>query len=116
MTPKIFFIFILTFSFLFSFQIFPSLSQSITSGDPPSFEPGVRIKDGNGDIGAGTMVMYSAPHVVDWNDDGNKDLLIGIFLGGNVLLYLNEGTNNSPAFTTSSKIQADGNDLSVRFD
>lgn len=115
MTAKIIFSFILTFIVLLMLPGYSSLSQTDTFGHPPSFEPGVRLEDSSGNIGAGPMVMYSAPCVADWNEDGKKDLLIGIFLGGNILLYLNEGTNSAPIFTTSTKIQADGANLAVAF-
>jgi hypothetical protein len=50
---------------------------------------------------------------VDWNGDGKKDILVGCFYNGNVYLYLNSGTNNSPVFTTGAKLKADGSEISV---
>ena len=45
----------------------------------------------------------SFPFVVDWNDDGKKDLIVGEQSPqspntGNVRIYLNQGTNSSPQF------------------
>ena len=85
---------IIAFLAMVILPIYPAYSQVISSGDPPGFETGIRIQDSGGDIGSSLLEQYSAPCVVDWNADGNKDLLIGTFFGGNILLYLNEGTNN----------------------
>ncbi len=37
------------------------------------------------------------PHVIDYNRDGKKDLMIGTF-SGKIAYYENEGANNSPVF------------------
>jgi len=39
-----------------------------------------------------------APCVTDWNDDGKKDLLIGSMANGDVVLFLNLGTDADPLF------------------
>ena len=57
----------------------------------------------------------SVPCVVDWNEDGKKDLIVGCFHFGNVYLFLNSGSNKQPVFTTGTKIQADGADLAVSY-
>ncbi len=85
----------------------------------PSFSFSERIKANGVDLqvprdGGGTNV-YSVPCVVDWNEDGRKDLLVGCFYYGYIYLYLNSGTNNAPVFTTGSKLKADGVDLSVNY-
>jgi len=73
-------------------------------------------------FGASTQVMangaplsvgaYAAPCVLDWDADGKKDLLIGCQTG-EIYLYLNTGTDESPNFTTGSPIQAGDADLLV---
>jgi hypothetical protein len=47
---------------------------------------------------------YSCPHIVDWNEDGKKDVLCGDSLG-NVQLLINEGTQASPVFNAMVLIQ-----------
>jgi len=43
----------------------------------------------------------SNPEVQDWNEDGKKDLLIGAESGtGTIRIYLNQGTDANPVFTT----------------
>jgi hypothetical protein len=41
--------------------------------------------------------LRATPEVYDWNSDGKKDLIIGNF-DGNILIYLNTGSDNKPAF------------------
>ncbi|MCI0513458.1 VCBS repeat-containing protein [candidate division KSB1 bacterium] len=78
----------------------------------PPFNSGSRIQASGRDL----QVEFAAvPCLVDWNDDGKNDLLVGCYLNGNVYLYLNSGTNVNPSFTTRTKVQADGTDLSVGF-
>ncbi len=43
----------------------------------------------------------SNPEINDWNEDGKKDLLIGVQTGtGTIRIYLNQGTDANPVFTT----------------
>lgn len=69
------------------------------AGDPPAF--GV----------ARTLSLKvpagATPFVVDWNNDGNKDLLVGTG-AGEVLLYLNTAVEQAPAFAAGSPLQAGG--------
>ena len=41
---------------------------------------------------------YAAPLAVDWNGDGNKDLICGQFDDGRIRFYPNVGTNSAPLF------------------
>ncbi|MEE9385139.1 MAG: LamG-like jellyroll fold domain-containing protein [Nannocystaceae bacterium] len=51
----------------------------------------------------------SVPRAVDWEGDGDLDLLVGN--GGSVLLAINEGTKSAPAFANTAKVQAAGSDI-----
>jgi hypothetical protein len=54
----------------------------------------------------------SNPDIVDWDEDGNKDLILGSESGtGTVRLYINQGTNSNPVFTTFSYIYCGGNPI-----
>lgn len=52
----------------------------------------------------------SYPVIVDWNEDGKKDLVIGEFTG-TTRLYLNVGTNSAPIFDTYTLLTAGGNPI-----
>lgn len=46
---------------------------------------------------------------VDWDNDGDLDLVLGDYYGGRLYLRLNEGSAEEPSFaTTNSPIEADG--------
>ena len=47
------------------------------------------------------------PVVIDWNGDGKKDLIIGN-MEGNIVIYLNNGTDSLPAFDTPFLLLLDG--------
>ena len=50
---------------------------------------------------------------IDWDDDGDFDLLLGAN-GGRVFLRLNEGTKEKPAFAVNNiAVRAGGKDMSV---
>jgi len=59
---------------------------------------------------------YSVPSLVDWNEDGRTDLMVGEGSGafaGRVRIYYNIGTASAPVFGNPSFVQADGVDLTV---
>ena len=55
---------------------------------------------------------YSTPEVVDWNNDGKKDVLCGNS-DGNVYLLINTGTNDSPSFDSGILIMSGSSNLDV---
>jgi len=72
-------------------------------------------------LDAGRIIMASdgtfdseraAPIVDDWNEDGKKDLIVGR-MGGTIEIYLNEGTDALPVFSTLSLLQVDGTDFDI---
>ena len=67
-------------------------------------------------LSAGGSVIdidITSPCVHDWDGDGKKDLLLGLYDGGKVSLYLNSGTNSSPELDAPTFLQAGGADISV---
>ncbi len=52
---------------------------------------------------------WRVPRVVDWNNDGRLDLLVGA--GGYVWRYMNTGTASAPVFAAGVKVQAAGVDI-----
>jgi len=93
-------------SVLIFFGFFCALSASAAV---PGFEAAQFIQDGGSvlDVGYG-----SAPTVVDWDNDGRKDLVIGTqYNGGKVRLYLNTGTDEAPLFDGYVHLQSGGVDI-----
>ena len=76
------------------------------SYNPPLFMDGDRIQAGSRPLKAGDI--YSAPCVADWNGDGRKDLIVGTDRENHVYLYINEGSDDKPAFSTGTRMTADG--------
>ena len=69
-----------------------------------AMQEGVKVQaDGKViDVDIGHLV----PVVIDWNEDGRKDLLVGQFSGGKIRLYLNQGTDSAPVYKDFSYLQA----------
>lgn len=64
-------------------------------------------------VDLGLPVMAGAvPFVADWNNDGRKDLLVGM-ADGSVKLFLNSGVDAAPVFASSQDLAADGSVLNV---
>jgi len=53
------------------------------------------------------FATWLAPAMIDWNDDGKKDIIVGCS-SGLVGLYINSGTDASPAFLDEQFVEADG--------
>jgi len=78
--------------------------------DDPGAKIGVKIKNGSVDL----KLSYDVnPCVVDWNNDGLKDLLMGEFTGGYVTLFQNLGTDMNPVFNGGVKINSGGTPITV---
>ena len=56
---------------------------------------------------------HLVPSVVDWNQDGKKDLLVGQFEGGKIRLYLNQGTDSAPVFKDFRFVRAGDAEISL---
>jgi hypothetical protein len=78
----------------------------------PALEPSVLVQDGVSPL---VVQGTSVPRVVDWNNDGRKDLVIGQFTNGNIRLYLNQGTNAAPVFNGYTLIQSGGTAITTSF-
>lgn len=57
----------------------------------------------------------SVPYVVDWTNDGKKDLLVGQFTEGNVHLFSNIGTDSNPVLTSSGLIESSGSPITTTY-
>ena len=81
--------------------------RNVGTNEKPLFISRGAIKEGENDLNVGSN---AAPFVVDWNEDGKKDLLIGNG-EGNVYYYRNVGTNEKPVFLDKKMIRKSETDL-----
>jgi hypothetical protein len=87
-----------------------------SADDDPIFDGGTSLEVGPPGLKVEIDVGYRAtPTVVDWNNDGKGDLVVGA-LTGKVHVFLNEGTTGSPEFISEAFVQEDGADLVVPCD
>ena len=82
------------------------------SAAAPSLQAGVFVQDGGAPL---SVEYHAAPEVVDWDNDGRKDLVVGQFVSGRIHLFLNTGTDAAPAFSGSSFIQSSGSPIQVSY-
>ncbi len=99
--------------FILSFIVLIGFASAAAAQTTPNFDPGRYILS-NGDPMLGDNI-YSAPSVCDWNGDGSKDLLVGVFYTGSVVLFLNQGTNSDPVFGSGTLVEADGAPINVGY-
>jgi hypothetical protein len=70
------------------------------------------------DIAANRAVIdvgtNSAPHVIDWDEDGLLDLLIGSDDSQKIIVYLNSGTASEYLFTTPTEVMCNNASIAYR--
>lgn len=59
------------------------------------------------------LTHYTTPKAVDWDDDGDLDLIVGRANGGQVLFIENVGTPTRPELALRGRIEADGKPISI---
>ncbi len=80
----------------------------------PTFSPAQSIYWGSGQqINVGNNGVV--PNVGDWDMDGIKDLMVGIYQSGNIYYYHNTGTNANPVFPAREFLTAGGSVISVTY-
>ena len=88
------------------------LNAGVLQAEEPELEAGVYIYDGSQPLG---VDRHSTPTVVDWNNDGKKDLVVGQYGYGYIWLYLNQGTDRNPVFNGGSLIQSGGSPITTTY-
>jgi len=61
------------------------------------------------------VIFFSSPIANDWDNDGNKDLLIGQFFNGYISFYENIGTNFAPVFGDSHFLYSDDSIITLPY-
>ncbi|MGD8785984.1 MAG: FG-GAP-like repeat-containing protein [Phycisphaerales bacterium] len=86
---------------------------NIGTDEKPAFDEGAFLRVGqsgskqNIDVG-----NRATPTVVDWNNDGRKDLVVGA-LDGKIHIFINEGSDTDPDFLVETFAKTNGSDLVV---
>jgi len=86
---------------------------NIDTDESPAFDSGTFLQVGL--PGSKTNINVGAratPCLVDWNNDGRKDLVVGAY-DGRIHIFINEGTDTKPDFIVETFAQASGSDLAV---
>ncbi len=86
---------------------FVHIFLNTTDNINPEMDGGTLIQRGGVDLDIGAR---AAPVVIDWNEDGLKDILVGSFDGW-IFILINEGTDAAPVFNSSSVLQMGGTDF-----
>lgn len=88
-----------------------SLFLNVGSAGNPQLTRKGFIKAGSSDL---VVANRAAPVVVDWDNDGKKDLVVGDD-NGYVRLYLNSGANNDPKFTTFTYLKMNNANIKTSY-
>lgn len=83
-----------------------------TLATAPTYGPEVLLWVDGAQVDVG---YYGVPCVADWDGDGLKDLVLGVFAYGNIRFYGNENTNDSPVFNAWVNLEADGIDIALPY-
>lgn len=73
----------------------------------PVFDTGQKINAGGQPICMMSSGGHARPDIVDWNNDGKKDLVVADGSGW-ITLFLNTGTDSEPAFAAGTRLYAGG--------
>lgn len=77
-----------------------------------ALQKGTYVNDGASSL---SVDFDATPTVVDWNNDGRKDLVAGQYTSGHIRLYLNQGTDTAPLFSGYSLIESDGSPITTSY-
>jgi len=85
--------------------------KNIKDDKTPLFAPAIKLIAGSPSLTL-DVGEYATPVVLDWNNDGKKDLIVGN-KEGFVSLYLNTGTDGTPTFSSPIKLSAPSSEIDV---
>ena len=99
---------------ILTFLVLLALAVPAGAKVTPTFSSAQAIYWGSGQIiNVGNNGVV--PNVGDWDMDGIKDLMVGIYQSGNIWYYHNTGTNANPVFPSRVMLTAGGTNISVTY-
>ena len=98
---------------LYSLVLCILLVAAAWAQETPNYDYGYFVTSEQGYI-VGDNV-YDAPEFGDWDDDGDLDMMVGVFYTGSVLYYENISTGVIPEFGPEITVTADGSPISVSY-
>ena len=89
------------------------LFLNIGTDEKPLFDEGRFLQVGHPGAKEDIDVENRAtPSVVDWDNDGKRDLIVGAY-DSRIYIFINEGTDTEPNYISVTFVQEDGKDLLV---
>ena len=86
---------------------------NVGTDEDPTFDAGTFLEAGPAGMKTQMFVGATAtPAIVDWNNDGSRDLLVGNYTG-RLHLFLNQGTDALPDFAAGTLLELGGAELVV---
>ena len=86
-------------------------SSFLASGAVPDLVDAGLVESGGSAIAVSSG--HATPEVVDWDNDGAQDLVVGQYSSGKVRLYLNDGGSYVPEFDAFNYVEAGGSDITT---
>ncbi|MEW6743807.1 MAG: hypothetical protein AB1486_13715 [Planctomycetota bacterium] len=74
--------------------------------------PPVRLEAGGEAIDTGKCIAHSGPHLLDLDEDGKRDLLVGDF-DGHIHFFKNTGTNAAPVYAAGQTLEVNGKVIEI---
>ncbi len=82
------------------------------SSGPDSLLPPVRLEAGGAPIDMGGCIGCAGPHLLDLDEDGLQDLLVGDFVG-HMHVFRNTTSNESPVYAPGRMLEANGEVIEI---
>jgi len=104
------------------FLIALSLCAPVMAADKPSLDsccatnellPPIRLEAGGEPIDTGKCIGHSGPLLIDVDQDGALDLLVGD-LSGHLHFFKNGGAEKSAAYAAGRLLEADGEPIKIK--
>lgn len=78
----------------------------------PSFREPIIVQADGEDLSIGVI---ADPFMIDWDNDGLKDLIVGQFFPPKISFFKNIGSSENPEFTFSGFLSADGEEIELTY-